>query len=95
MFAAGKDLHIDPEPEKIAFSSVIQKINKHGFKQSRYLMITQKCIYNAEKKKNSWKIKRSIDIKKVEAMTISKPNLNSNELIIHVKDEYDYRYTAP
>ena len=58
-------------------------------------MITQKAIYNASKKKNNWKIKRSIELQKVEAMTISQPTLNSNELIIHVKNEYDYRYVAP
>jgi hypothetical protein len=40
MFAAAKNILVDPEPEKVAFSCVIQKINKHGFKQTRYLMIT-------------------------------------------------------
>ena len=60
-------------------------------------MITQKAIYNITQKKTSWKINRSIPIQKVEAVTISQTDLasKSNELIIHVEKEYDYRYIAP
>ena len=96
LFAA-KDVLVDPEPEDVKLSCHIQKINKHGLKQSRALMITQKGIYNISKKKTNWKINRSIDIHRVEAMTICQPvyAAKSNELIIHVEKEYDYRYVAP
>ena len=37
---AGKEIVVDPEPEKVQFSCFIQKINKHGIKQTRHIMIT-------------------------------------------------------
>lgn len=36
----GIDIYIDPEPERVTFSSPIHKMNKHGIKQTRYIMIT-------------------------------------------------------
>lgn len=36
----GVNILIDPEPESVKFSCHIQKINKHGMKQTRSLMIT-------------------------------------------------------
>lgn len=94
---AAKAAVVDPEPEDVKLSCHIQKLNKHGLKQTRSLMITQKGIYNITKKKTNWKINRAIEIHSVEAMTLCQPAFaaRSAELLIHVAGEYDYRYVAP
>ena len=88
----------DVEPENVLFSCVVQKINKYGHKLSRYMMVTEKRIYNMDKnvQKNGWKIKRCIDVQRVQAITVSKPSVaESNELIVHIEGDYDYRYAVP
>lgn len=51
-------------------------------------MITNRYIVNIAKTT----IKRKIPIKKITALTIS---TLGDEFVIHVPDEYDYRFSAP
>ena len=75
--------------EEIQFSDKITKINKSGWKQGRYLLITDKAIYNLKKDT----LKRRIDLKALIGITISK---NSEEFVLHCSHiDYDYHYTSP
>jgi len=51
-------------------------------------LLTNKFIYNISK----LSIKRKISTSKIQAITVSKMG---NEFVIHVPDEYDYRYSHP
>jgi len=52
------------------------------------MLITNKAIYNL--KGNS--MKRKIDLKKLKGITVG--TLGS-EFVLHVPEEYDYRYSSP
>ena len=72
--------------EEIQFSDKITKINKSGWKQGRYLLITDKAIYNLKNKT----LKRRIEYKTVMGLTLAK---QSEEFVIHCEDnDYDYHY---
>lgn len=71
----------------ILLSSPIFKFNDYKKKQERNILITNLGVYNL--KGNT--IKRKIDIDKIKAITFSKIG---TEFIIHVPEEYDYRYAS-
>ena len=72
--------------EEIQFSDKITKINKNGWKQGRYLLMTDKAIYNLKSKT----LKRRIEYKTIMGLTIAK---QSEEFVIHCEDmDYDYHY---
>ena len=72
--------------EEIQFSDKITKINKNGWKQGRYLLITDKAIYNLKSKT----LKRRIEYKTIMGLTLAK---QSEEFVIHCEDmDYDYHY---
>lgn len=76
----------DPE-ESVLFSSKISKVNDYGRVQSRSICITNKRVYNLDKKK----VKRAIGLSYITAMT--KNNSEKNiEFVIHVSSESDYRF---
>lgn len=75
--------------EELLYSQKVVKINKYGFEQWRNLIITNKALYNFEKKS----LKRRIDI--VDIMGITSNKL-TEEFVIHCRDkEYDYFYKVP
>ena len=72
--------------EKFILSDKVYKKNHYGFYQERNIVITNKAIYNLKKKS----LKRRIEIKIIQAITVSKI---SDEFIIHcINDEYDYLF---
>ena len=74
--------------EEIQFSDKIKKINKNGWKQDRYIILTDKAIYNLKKSS----LKRRIDYKIIMGITLSKL---SDEFVIHCEDiDYDYHYSS-
>lgn len=73
--------------EKILLSCTLFKFNRKGKRQERNFMLTTKAIYNLSKTS----IKRRIEVSKVQGVTVSKMG---SEFIIHVPDEYDYRYSS-
>lgn len=73
--------------EKIYFSALITKYNEYGFRQDRIIVITINAIYNL--KKNT--IQRRIPLEKLEAISLSTV---SSEFVLHVKNEYDYRFLS-
>ena len=66
--------------ETIIYSEKVTKINRKGKKQDRYLMITNKAIYNIKPKKYA-KSKRRVAISDVGMLTLS---AISPEFAIHI-----------
>jgi len=75
--------------EKIIFSGKLLKFNPSQVKQERVMLISNKALYNMKKKA----IQRKIPISEVEAITKSLVK-DSQEFVIHVPSEYDYRYIS-
>jgi len=75
--------------EFLLYSNGLVKFNKYGWSQKRNIVITNKYIYNL----NGLKVRRKISLSKVIATTLS-THIKSQEFIIHVKEEHDYRYTS-
>ena len=73
--------------ERVEFSSNVKKINDYGKTQGRSICITNKRVYNLDKKK----VKRAIKIADITAMTKNNDPKNL-EFIIHVSSESDYRF---
>ena len=73
--------------EKIYFSALLTKYNEFGFRQDRVIVVTINAVYNL--KKNA--IQRRIPLERLEAISLS---TMSSEFVIHVKDEYDYRFLS-
>jgi len=79
-----------PTPEVVHFSDYVIKINRRDSEQTRTMLITNKAIYNLLQH-NPGKCKRRIDLEKLVAVTASK---TSDEFVIHIPDEYDYRFKS-
>lgn len=77
--------------EEIAFSDKITKINKRGTAQERFILITNKKIYNLKKlTAKSVNVQRQIDINRVVAFVATA----GGEFVVKISDEYDYHYKA-
>ena len=76
--------------EELIFSCIVQKQNKYGVMQKRNLMLTTTRLHNLEAKK----IKRSIKVDKIKALTKNILNDNKEEFLVHVQGEYDYRFRS-
>jgi len=76
--------------EKVVFSDKISKVNAKGKKQDRYLMITDKAVYNLKPKKYK-ESQRRVPIERIGMMTLSS---SSPEFAIHVTQEYDYHFIS-
>lgn len=75
--------------EHIVYSVSVNKYNRFGMKQARNMLLTTHQLYNVKNKD----FQRSIGIQKIKALTKSSDNGNF-EFIVHVKNEYDYRFTS-
>jgi serum/glucocorticoid-regulated kinase 2 len=76
--------------ESVVFSEFVVKINRKEKEQTRVMLITDKGIYNLLPNNYS-KCKRRIDIEKLAAISVSHV---SDEFVLHVPDEYDYRFKS-
>ncbi|CAD8098559.1 unnamed protein product [Paramecium sonneborni] len=87
--------------EQILLSTCLWKFSHINKQQERILVITNKNLYNItpqstlvnffSKVVSSVRVKRKIAIQQVDGITISKCGF---EFVIHVPDEYDYRYSS-
>ena len=73
--------------EKVVLSCMVTKYNEANFRQERTLVLTENAIYNIKKSQ----VKRRIPLEKLESITIS---TTSSEFVLHIKEEYDYRYLS-
>jgi len=78
------------EKEFFVYSNEVMKINRKGKKQARTLAITDKAVYNLDKKTFK-KCKRRIPLRDIVQITVSN---SSNEFVLHVPGEYDYIYMS-
>jgi len=78
---AGSDVDVT-----IVFSAKVLKLNKRGQEQPRFMIITQDAVYNF---KELSKYRRRIALVSIASLSIS---TLSNEMILHVPSEYDYKY---
>ena len=94
--------------EKIIYSCWVEKFNETNKCQARIFLLTNQAIYNVIKSENFIKsfmsklvtfqnkftIRRKIPFSSVEGVTLS--NLqNNHEFVLHVCDDYDYRFRIP
>lgn len=77
--------------ENVIFSDLVTKINRKDKSQERALMVTDKAMYNLLPSDFS-KCKRRIPHDQIHGITKSTV---SDEFVIHVPSEYDYRLCAP
>lgn len=78
--------------ETIKFSDFVIKINRKGKEQTRIMIITNLAIYNVlPDKKSIKKCKRRINIQTLVSVTVSSV---SDEFVLHVPEEYDYRFKS-
>lgn len=75
--------------ESVLYSDFVCKINRKDKQQTRVLLISNQAIYNLIP--NTYRCKRRIPIKTL--MGVSTSQL-SDEFVIHVDGEYDYRYKS-
>jgi len=80
----------DGGEEKVLFSARVVKFNKRDKTQIRCLLITDKALYNLKPAHFS-KFQRRVPIDKIAGITASK---TSDEFVLHIPDEYDYRYAS-
>ena len=73
--------------ESLVYSTKVLKFNRFGFKQDRFLLLTTSRLANIKKKE----FQRTIKINTIRALTRSTVE-NDFDFIVHVKDEYDYRF---
>mmetsp|Transcript_5536 Transcript_5536/g.11380 ORF Transcript_5536/g.11380 Transcript_5536/m.11380 type:complete len:583 (+) Transcript_5536:118-1866(+) len=73
--------------EQVYFSDFLVKINPRDKPQERVLLITDRAIYNLLPTDYS-KCKRRIPLEAVDFLTVSQA---SDEFVLHVPSEYDYR----
>ena len=71
--------------EKIILSTNLFKYNDYKKRQDRSIVVTTFNFYNMKEKE----IKRKIGLQKIKAIIIS---MLSSEFVLHVPEEYDYRY---
>eukprot|EP00467_Chlorarachnion_reptans_P001836 CAMPEP_0114486308 /NCGR_PEP_ID=MMETSP0109-20121206/146_1 /TAXON_ID=29199 /ORGANISM="Chlorarachnion reptans, Strain CCCM449" /LENGTH=534 /DNA_ID=CAMNT_0001662463 /DNA_START=33 /DNA_END=1637 /DNA_ORIENTATION=+ len=81
--------HNFPNKECLLFSHIVTKINRKKKEQERVLVITDKAIYNMVV--GSYTCKRRIPIQALGMITESAV---SDEFLLNVPTEYDYRYKS-
>jgi len=79
-----------PLPEIVKFSDFVMKINKREKEQTRVMLITNKAVYNLMPN-NYGKCKRRIAVDEIGSITGSSV---SDEFVLHVPSEYDYRFKS-
>ena len=70
--------------EKVLFSCLVLKYNKWSSKQERTLLLTNRHLFNI---KGHSQVQRKIAVNEIKCITKA---LQSNDFIIHIKQQYDY-----
>ena len=83
-------VHVESKEGVIMFSGKVQKWNKYTIKQERSLVITNLNIYNFKRKK----LRRTVSIGNLAGLTKLLKS-DSQEFVIHVKQDNDYRLESP
>lgn len=78
------------EDELVMLSIRVTKVNRKDKQQTRALVITDKALYNLSAT-DFGNCKRRIPLDKIGSITASNV---SDEFVVHVPDEYDYRFVS-
>lgn len=78
--------HLDSD-EKVMLSTNIFKFNDYKKRQERSILISSKALLNLK----GTSVKRKIPLSRIKAITISSVG---TEFVLHVPEEYDYRYSS-
>jgi len=78
------------QEEMVEYSNEVTKINRKGKEQKRILLITSRAVYNCLPNKVT-KCKRKIPMEEIASITLS---TSSDEFVLHVPRDYDYRYKS-
>lgn len=84
---SGKPARCSPCLESLVYSTKVLKFNRFGMKQERNLILTTHLLANIKRKE----FQRKIRINTIRALSRS-TIANDFDFIVHVKDEYDYRF---
>ena len=88
-WAKDKEILSIIKSETLYYCDAINKINHYGMSQERCVILTDKALYNMNKKT----LRRKIPYELVRGVTFSKLTY---EFVIHGNDdEYDYQYISP
>jgi hypothetical protein len=79
-----------PSPEVVMFSDFVLKINRKEKEQTRVILVTNKAVYNLLPSAYG-KCKRRIALESIASVTASSI---SDEFVLHVPEEYDYRFKS-
>ena len=79
-----------PLPETVVFSDFVIKINRKEKEQTRVILLTNKAVYNLLPSAYG-KCKRRISLESIASVTASSI---SDEFVLHVPEEYDYRFKS-
>ena len=82
--------------EQVYFSGKVKKFNKKGSCKERMLLITDKFVYNLSHTffGKAIKVNRQLPIRCIDAVSVCHHDTHSDEFIIHVKQDYDYRFSS-
>lgn len=86
-------LKIVGSDEPILFSERVNKINQYSFSQRRVILITMLRLYNFRERSGKRKLKRAIPIAAIGGISKALAK-KSTEFVIHVPEQYDYRYQS-
>jgi len=81
-----------PAAEQVLLSQALIKINRKGREQQRVMLVTDKAIYNLMPRDMS-KCRRRIRLENIARISYSMV-AESLEFVIHVPEEYDYRFSS-
>ncbi len=88
--------------ESVFVSCKVKKYNKFDWQQERVFAVTEKHIYSFKGKSILYpafqtlifiELRRKVPIGKVAALTLSK-DPESSEMVIHVSDDWDFRFKS-
>ena len=82
--------------EEILYSENVIKFNHRDKAQKRVLVLTNSALYNLEAIGAKAKCKRRIPLKIIAALSSTTgAGASSNEFVVHIPTQYDYRYQSP
>jgi len=74
--------------EQVLFSDTIHKVNQHGKRQTRVLVLTDKAMYNLSE---SMQVKRRIDLKDIDRIISERKGTG---FVVRIPKEYDYWFES-
>jgi hypothetical protein len=78
---------------ELLYSCKVQKFNRYGFQQERIVLLTSEALITLEQGPHNYIEHRKVAMSKIAGFTISSDS-SSQELVLHISDDYDERYNC-